>query len=199
MPLTKNDRLFIDFVKSQCRYYGIKYDLRPTQSVVVGPNQKSAGYFDEANRILVVAMKRRDSLGILVHEYCHLTQWAEQADVWMEGADSYEKMNNWLDGKNYDDIEEHIAKARDIELDNEKRTVKMIKDYGLGIDHRAYTKKANAYIQFFNYIPSTRKWCKPSNSPYKNRRIIAAMPDKFSMDYTKMSKKLFNLYKEENI
>lgn len=197
--MTKNDRLFIEFVKSQCRYYGVKCDLRPVGSVRLGPNQKCSGYFDEANKDLVVAMKSKQSLGVLVHEYCHLTQWAEQADVWMDGTESYEKMNLWLDGKNFDNIEDHIAKARDIELDNEKRSVKLIKDYGLGIDHRLYTKRANAYIQFYNYLPLTRRWSKPNNSPYNNKRIVAAMPDKFSMNYEKISPRILKLFKEENI
>lgn len=199
--MTKNDRLFIDFVKSQCKYYGVKCDLRPTKSVTIGPKQKASGYFDEANRELVVAMKCRGSLGVLVHEYCHLTQWAEQADVWMNGTKSYEIMNGWLDrgGKGVSDIEEHIARARDIELDNEKRSAKLIKDYGLGIDVKMYVKKANAYIQFYNYLPISKRWCKPKNTPYNNRKIVAAMPDKFSMNYEKISPKVLKLFKEENI
>ena len=199
MALTKNDKLFIEFVKLQCKYYGIKCDLRPTGHVKIGPKQKASGYFDEQNKELVVSMKARNSLSILVHEYCHLTQWAEQAEVWVNGVDSYTKMNMWLEGKNYPDIEEHIAKARDLELDNEKRSVRLIKEYGLGIDPRKYTKRANAYIQFYNYIPLTRKWSKPPNTPYNNKRIVAAMPDKFCMDYTKISKKVLKLFQEENI
>jgi hypothetical protein len=45
----------------------------------------------------------------------------------------------------------------------------------------------------------TRKWSKPTNSPYTNKRIVAAMPDSFRMDYTKLPKRLEKLYKEENI
>ena len=62
-----------------------------------------------------------------------------------------------------------------------------------------YTKAANAYLQFYNWMLQTRKWSKPTNTPYTNKRIVAAMPDSFRMDYTKLPKRLEKLYKEENI
>jgi hypothetical protein len=45
----------------------------------------------------------------------------------------------------------------------------------------------------------TRKWSKPTNTAYNNKRIVAAMPDSFRMDYTKLPKRLEKLYREENI
>ena len=67
------------------------------------------------------------------------------------------------------------------------------------MDVPMYVKKANAYIQFYNYIGTTRKWSNPKNAPYANVKIIEAMPDKFRMRYSEMSKRLVKLYAEQNI
>jgi hypothetical protein len=48
-------------------------------------------------------------------------------------------------------------------------------------------------------MKQTRKWSKPNNTPYSNKRIVAAMPANFRMNYTKLPKRLEKLYKEENI
>jgi hypothetical protein len=195
----ENEKIFINHVKATCKEYGIKCDLRNTKYVVVGPKQRGSGYFDEEGKVLVVAMNKPGSLGILVHEYAHLTQYIDQCDAWVNGIASYVKMNDWLNGVDNSNIDSHIALARNLELDNEKRSVKIIKKFNLPIDIKEYTKKANAYVQFYNYMMITRRWSDPKNSPYNNKRIIEAMPDRFNMDYTVLPKKLLKIFIEEQI
>jgi hypothetical protein len=84
-------------------------------------------------------------------------------------------------------------------LDNEKRTVKLIKKWKLPIDLNDYIKKANAYIQFYNWMRYSKRWSSPGNAPYSNKAIYEAMPPNFRMNYKKMSDKYFKLYKEQNI
>jgi hypothetical protein len=62
-----------------------------------------------------------------------------------------------------------------------------------------YVKKANAYVQFYNWMLVTRKWSKPNNSPYKNKNLVAAMSNKFNMKYDSLSPKLEKIFKTENI
>jgi hypothetical protein len=144
-------------------------------------------------------MGKPDGLQILVHEYCHLTQWQDNIKIWKEYNNKGFKVDEWLEGKNIRNIKKYIQLAIDLELDNERRSVKMMKQWGLSIDTKKYTKGANAYLQFYNWMLQTRKWSKPTNTPYTNKRIVSAMPDSFRMDYTKLSKRLEKLYKEENI
>lgn len=194
-----NEKEFISFVKQECKKHNIKCVLKNTQSVRLDKNSQCSGYFDGEN--LVVAMNRPDAIQILVHEYGHLTQWAKKCDIWVqcEKEKSHDKLYRWLDGKRVKNIENAIALCRDLELDNEKRSVKLIKKFNLKIDTKLYTKKANAYVQFYNYLLISREWCKPSNSPYKNRRLLKEMPDKFNMNYKKLSKKVLKIFMEENI
>lgn len=191
-----NDLAFIDFVKQECKRVGIKCILKNVKSVKLseGSNARCSGYFDSENKELVVSMKRPDSLAILVHEYCHLTQWEEQIPLWKKADISLTKIDEWLCGKEIRNIKKHLAIARDLELDNEKRSVKMIRKWKLSINIKDYIQKANSYIHFYNYIYYTRKWSKPRNTPYTNKQIQAIMSDRFNMRYDVLPEKIHNAF-----
>jgi hypothetical protein len=194
-----NGKQFIKFVKQECKKHNIKCVLKNTKNVKLDDGSQCAGYFDEKN--LVVAMNHPGAIQILVHEYCHLTQWAEQCDIWVkcDKNKSHDKLDKWLAGEKVRDIKKAISLCRDLELDNEKRSVKIIKKFNLPIDIDMYIKKANAYVQFYNYLMVSRKWCESKNSPSSNKYVIKLMPSKFSMDYKKLSKKVLKVFEEENI
>jgi hypothetical protein len=75
----------------------------------------------------------------------------------------------------------------------------MIKKWNLPIDVPTYTKKANAYVLFYNHLKTSRNWSVPGNSPYGNKRILNSMSDKFDMDYDKLSDEIKKMFKEEKI
>jgi hypothetical protein len=191
---------FIWFVQFQCDHYGVKCDLRNTKFVKTG-NIRCAGWFSEGGDtpVLVTAMNRDDALEILAHEYCHLTQYAEAKPLWDDTSTSIDHLDKWLAGEYCEDITTHIQNAIKLELDNEKRTVALIKKWNLPIDVPSYIQRANAYLQFYLWLGHSRKWSSPNNSPYKNPRIVAAMKPTFRMNYRVLTPKLYTLFKEENI
>ena len=197
--LTRNEQLFIKKVKEHCKEYGIKVELRDVMYLQLDKNSRCTGYFDEENMKLVCAMKRPDSFSILVHEYAHFTQWIEQCKPWVNLGNSLSHLMDWLDGKNVRSIAKHIAACRNMELDNEKRSAKLIKEYDLNIDLDFYIKRANAYVMFYNYLLISRRWSKPNNAAYRNKAIVAQMSSKFNMNYKKPPKKLMALYESEGI
>jgi hypothetical protein len=73
-------------------------------------NIRCSGYFDEESKELVVAMNNTDWLGILVHEYCHMTQWLDGVKVWTDGCEGLEKVEEWLSGKSVRGIKSALAK-----------------------------------------------------------------------------------------
>jgi hypothetical protein len=75
----------------------------------------------------------------------------------------------------------------------------MFKKWDLPVDTALYTKKANAYVLFYNYMKISRKWSNPDNVPYRNKNILEAMSDKFDMDYENLSEELIELFKKEKI
>lgn len=194
-----NVQEFLAFVKATCKLYGVKLDLRKRQYLVLSGNIKCSGYFDGENRQLVVATLREDWLPILVHEFGHLTQWVEDCKPWRDGMATLDDVDRWLGGKNVKNIKRSLARSRDLELDNEKRSVKIIKEWDLPIDIKLYTQKANAYVQFYNWMYFTRRWCTPQNSPYKNPEIYGKMPTRFRMDYKQMSPKYKKIFQAAGI
>lgn len=198
MEMTKNDKAFIEYVKAHCKELGIKCDLRPTKFVYCG-NIRCGGYFDSDSKILVVSMKHKDALGILAHEYCHLTQWQDGIELWDIAGHALIKVDAWLQGKRIHNIATHLAHSRDLELDNERRSVKMIKKWKLSVDVDDYIQKANAYVHFYNWMYHSRAWSKPKNSPYTNPNIIGLMSKKFNMQYKQLPKKVYNAFVREKI
>lgn len=190
-------KYFIAFVKAECRKEGVKCDLRNTKHVRISPSIKASGYFDESVPTLVCSMGRKDSIEILVHEYCHLTQWKEQIPLWKKVGASMTAIDDWLSGENVKNIEKHLANSRDLELDNEKRSVKLIKEFDLPINIDNYIRKANSYVHFYNYMLISRRWCSTNNSPYSNKRLIEAMSPKFNMNYKKLPKRIEKIFIEE--
>jgi hypothetical protein len=199
MKYTKKEQKFIDHVKTVCKIYGVKCSLRNSKYVKMDGNVRCAGWFDEEVPELVVAMNRPDWIEILSHEYSHLTQYVEQIPLWKQAEVSLGKVWEWLDGKNCKDIDKHISVARDLELDNEKRSDKVIKTFDLKVNIDEYIKKANAYVNFYNWMRLTRKWSNPNNSPYKNENVRNAMSTKFNMKYDKLPARIEKVFREENI
>ena len=195
---TKEDLAFIEHVKAECKRTGIKCDLRPTKYVKIS-NIVCSGYFDSEGKALVCSMNRPDSLGILAHEYAHLTQWDEGIDLWDKAGNSMEKIDGWLGGKRVHHIKRHLGVSRDLELDNERRTVKLIKKWKLSIDVKDYIKKANAYIHFYNWMYHTRKWSSSKNSPYTNVGIQAVMSTRFDMNYKELTPRVYEAFAKAKI
>ena len=108
-------------------------------------------------------------------------------------------VDEWLEGKEVPNIKKHLATCRNLELDNEKRAVKIIKKFDLDIDIDRYIKKANAYVLFYNRLLATRKWATPKNSPYSNQRIIEKMPRYFMKDYSTLSKRIEKVFEQEGL
>ena len=193
-----NVERFIEHVKAECKKHKIKLQLRKVKYLKLYGNIKCSGYFDEEVGVLAIAIGREGWLGVLVHEYGHLTQWVEQCKAWTDGAGTA-NIDHWLSGKRVRNIKVALAKTRDLELDNEKRSVKLIKQWDLPIDTKVYTRKANAYICFYNRLLITRRWCHPDNSPSRNSKVWKKMPTRFNMDYENMSEKYHKIFEDQGL
>jgi hypothetical protein len=199
--------IFVAHVKSECEKHGVEYRRFNAPFVELTESIKCSGFFSDGtdesfdHPILCFADERTDWLEILVHEYCHMTQWLdkEDFDLWEKATDALDFVDKWIEGEDISCIEKYINISRDLELDNEKRSVEMSKRFDLPIDIPRYIKKSNAYVHFYNYIKITRKWSEPGNAPYQNENVLEAMSDQFNMDYVNLSEDLRNLFITENI
>lgn len=209
MILSKNNtEKLISFIKSECGKHNVKLSIKRGKYVKIN-KVKTSGYFDSTKQELVCAKQNPNFLIVLAHEFCHMTQWIDsrngKCDVWLK----YEKSNlnifdEWLldKTKNFrkNTLKAALFKSLNLELDNERRTHKLLKSFGMNQKELdLYVQKSNAYVLFYLYLLETRNWYKPGNAPYENKTVVSAMSKKFNMNYKSLSKKIRSVYIQENI
>lgn len=168
--------------------FGVAVLLKPEPRVANG-DLLCSGYFDGDSKVLAVATGRNESdwLGVMLHEYCHLTQWAESQALWHRYD---EGMWGWLEGKRVRDPEKAVRSVQALEEDCERRTIRLIQEIEAPVDLERYVRGANAYIHFHNTILETRKWYRPDVSPSDDETILAVANPTFDRDFTKTPKAL---------
>lgn len=199
--MTTKELQFVKWVKKECKDANVEVSLRKVGFVKAQDGVRCAGYFEEKLKgaTLVSSLNRPDWIEILAHEFSHMRQWQEESPIWLNSGESFVALDRWLSGSNVRHMDKHISAVRDLELDCEKRAVKLIKEWKLKVDIDNYIRKANAYVLFYNHLLKTRKWSDPSNSPYKNQKLIEAMSTQFRMNYKRTSKKVQKIFDLENI
>lgn len=168
--------------------FGVAVLLPPTPEVSYGGGLKVSGYFDQDAPMLAVGWESPRRLGILLHEYSHLTQWVEDCEVWRNDIDAC--WDDWLAGKRIKDIRKQIATSRELEADCERRTIRLAKELDAPIDLEEYARGANAYVHFYNVIADTRKWYRPDRKPYNVPEVMALCNPTIDTDFSETPKAL---------
>jgi hypothetical protein len=171
--------------------FGVAVVMSPERSVACDGVQV-AGYFQGSGQpILAVATGRSEDewLGVLLHEYSHLTQWAEDGPIWAL-SDSCDTLWDWLAGKKVRNPKQAAANVREVEADCERRTLRLARELNAPIDLERYARGANAYIHFHNTIAETRKWYADGRGPYLNEKVLALCNPTLDRDFSKTPKAL---------
>lgn len=169
--------------------------LSPKDHMVID-GAKVNGFFDEVPEIPTIAVSmghtETHSLGTLLHEYCHFTQFIEKCHAW-QVADKYSHKCHisWTKGKNYSNMDVAIAATQFMEADNERRTVRLIQELDAPLDIEAYARQANAYLHFHNVMLDCRKWYKYPGALYLPEITSLCNPT-IDKNFDKTPKKLYN-------
>lgn len=142
-----------------------------------------SGWFDDKTREIAIACKREDWIAVFAHEYCHFTQFK---DGMFDGYDD-DTLWDWLEGKDFPkEVLDHVVQeAKDLEADNERRTVALLEKYAIPIDLSDYAKKVNAYLLFYNTVRRYRKWSSVGYPrPYDVPEILARMEGEILEDFS---------------
>ena len=171
--------------------FGVAVILSPDDHVMAD-GLRCSGYFDADAKppVLAVATNRPVDrwLGTLLHEYCHLTQWAENAPVWH--ADENNDWGDWLAGKAVRNVKAQLIASRELEADCERRAIRLAREMAAPIDLEMYARAANAYVHFYNTIPETRKWFAKGRTPYEAPDVMALCNPTLDRDFSKTPPKL---------
>lgn len=155
--MTKND--FLNMVKEVCSKNSFELKLVDEPSINIA-GIACGGVFDRDNKELIVATKRDEELwfGILAHEFNHLKQFLEGHPYFQKEILDDAIFDDWVNGKEVNNIEEIIKNIQLLEYDCEKRTIELIKDYQLPIDLDYYIKMSNIYVLSHNLMLKKRKF-----------------------------------------
>lgn len=191
--MNDNEKLLILHILSECMKNGIKVILDPnekTNAVFDKPQSipvMCSGFFDQYSKLLCVAMKS-EWQGVLAHEFSHSCQAAE--GKWIiplenRANDPWDNWDDFLNGKEFRNIEEITRHIQECELDCEKRTFKLLKQFNLLTpeEEKIYIKKANCYVLFYQVALKHRKWSNKS-APYANPEIYNLMPSTWILSLT---------------
>ena len=179
----------VEYIKTDIKPFNVELNIRSGKTVNLGDGVgRCGGYFDGTN--IVVASKNKKWFEILLHEYCHFLQYKDENKWYLKSTElnqSDKTLNDWLTGSKKFSIYEVdllCTVEQKMELDCEKRVIKLIDKLNLPINKELYIKEANAYIFLYTHINKYGKWCK--KGPARFKKIVNLMPSVFLKEYKEM-------------
>jgi hypothetical protein len=196
MAETSTIDVFMEDLRYACKKNGISLRLTKGAQVEFQPGVRCSGYFDGANKQLVVATGNDQWLATLVHEFCHLEQFLQGSEFWKKADNfGFVTFDKWLSGKNVKGVLKSINSLITLELDCEKRALKKIIEYDLPVNTVTYIQRANAYILYYRYVYETGRW---SN---KSIGLIDEMPTRFMSNsyYKRLTDKMRKIFIKQGL
>jgi hypothetical protein len=169
---------FIRHIEETCKSEGMTLVLSPTKTV-----EKGRGLFDEYRGKLIVAVDNPFHIWIqiLVHEFAHVQQYLNNVPVYTKVRVD---LDTWL--SHHKKHESTLRKIKEMELDCERRGLKIIDEFNLPIKKADFCKRASSYIHYYNYMLLNPKWCKVP--PYEIPEIYDSMPSTLRGKYESLGK-----------
>lgn len=194
-------RYFMAQAHDQLTEWGVEFQIYDAPAVYTVDQETQqgipcSGFFEDRPKVrlgLAIGKPWQEWVSIFAHEYAHAQQWHEQSPVWTNLFDDWgrgiEEASNALDGWLSGDLDwdtitlwDVINRARNVELDCERRTLGLIDQYNLPIDREDYAQKAAAYVYFYNHLAKTRQWNEPGQAPYQVEEVYSKAPKELTDD-----------------
>ncbi len=178
---------FVKHVRSEAAKHNVKVRLSPKECVYIG-TLKCGGYSSGTEIAVATGKPKEIWLPILTHEFCHMLQNTEQSTVSLKADIPYHEhtcavtlFQNYLTGTDYPKavLQKAYTRSRNLELDCEKRVVKMVRELDLPIDLDTHIRQSNAYVFFYEVARRHRVWMKPGQLYATNTDLMDAAPNTF--------------------
>ncbi len=196
---------FLEIAFQEMKRAKVKIVITTFKYVKLSDSVKCNGYFCgeyddgyQAEFAISVGKPLSKWLPVFIHEYCHFKQWMENSKCW-RAFDKFENneenlLFDWvLDREMVADVKmlkKVLKVTREVELDCERRVIKMIEKYNLPLNKTLYSKRAGAYIMFYNYMFKHRTWYKIGREPYNNKELMKLMPKNLNGNYSRLNAKV---------
>jgi hypothetical protein len=115
-----------------------------------------------------------DNFPLFLHEYCHFLQWKNGEHF--DSTSSLTKFGEWIAYKSEKFSIKDIRNIQQMELDCDKKVIRLVKKYQLPIDISIYKKMTNSYVLSYNYIFEKRIFF---HSGFDHPEVMNCVPDRF--------------------
>lgn len=191
-------------VQEKCQQLGVLLLLEESEGIEFqNTGIICNGYFvDQPIPKLGVAIKKKlqDWFLVLIHEYSHLEQWAENSPTWTNNKighqDASDLLDLWLNHEvdlDQDTLDKIFQINIELESDCEKRAIQNIIKFNLEVNIEEYIQKANAYVLFYHVMKKYRRWYQIGKEPYSLPEIWSKMPTQMNLDYNQISDELMTI------
>ena len=203
--LNSSQRKFIAHTIKQANKNNFSVHLINSRYVILHDGIKVNGYVDEGTRILAVACRQQTDrwFKTFVHESCHMDQSVEKAPAWTNtiynGVDVFDHVSLWIDGKvelSPYRLRKYTQLSLQVELDCERRAIKKLRKYKLGINLKEYIQKANSYVYFYLVVRFAKRFYTIGKEPYNIEAVWSEMPTHFNNNYRRLPARYRKLYEE---
>lgn len=191
---------FEEEIRQNCGYWGVSLQVAAGRSVNDGTDSNSNGWFDGTIPKLAYAKGHDAWFPVALHEYNHMCQWQEKDPVFFSDiqVEADEHFWQWLEGIiviGHGLAKKYCMSYIQLELNCDRRSLKMITDLDLPLDPERYAQTANAYIMFYHLVLKHRKWYDIDKEPYHIEEIVSAMPkDLYTLNYEEISDEMVTLF-----
>ncbi len=121
-----------------------------------------ANYFSVENRsrpsFVINCFDDELDFQIFLHEYCHFLQWKKQEKIFIDGINSLDVFDDWVEKERPDCDIRHIRNIQLLEIDADRKAIKLIKRHGFDIDITKYIEESNAYVLTYDWMYRNRTW-----------------------------------------
>lgn len=139
---------FVTFVENECKKNDVRFYLGHGRELNLGEGARASGYFDGER--LAIPNHSDCWFPTLIHEYSHMTRFLK-------------------DGRKFPKLSD-----LELELDCEKRAVKIVNKYQLPINLNVYIPQANAYVMSYGIYENPFDFLR--KNPTEVRKVWSKMP-----------------------
>jgi hypothetical protein len=197
LTLPKDVAYFLNEVDEELKNDGITLYISSGKHVKLDCGS-CGGYFDSVGKTLAIAgnVDIQRFVSLLCHEYSHYKQYKDQNSIWHDEKinGGHSKFFYWLQGERHYKTFELVQACIKLELDCEKRAIKLIRrKFSHIVSPDDYQKRANAYLFGYLWVHSTGQWFKKK---LYQQPILDACSSTLRRKYLTIPKKLRAAFEE---
>ena len=154
---------FISYCRKELKAHGIRCRLYQKKKIGIGKNKVDGFYCFETKQLHSTI--NNNKIDTLVHEFCHFRQFTEDPNLGkkmhINGYWPYDIISSYVENEGkftYKEFRRACNKSYQLEVDCEKRVVKLIDELGLKINKKKYIRGAVQYILCYKYLPIVKNW-----------------------------------------